>query len=184
MFPQSGSSLQLFTIGHGTADESRFAARLEAAGVKRVVDVRRFPGSRRWPWFGASEMAVWLPERGIAYVPAIDLGGRREPLPDSPNVVLRERGFRGYADYMGTSAFRVPFEQLLLDGARTPTAVVCSETLWWRCHRRLIADAAVLLAGAEVFHLVGETRQPHRVTAGARAAGDRVVYDAGRVELA
>ena len=173
----------LFTYGHGTVDEDTFASRLAAAGVGRVADVRRFPGSRRWPWFAAEAMAVWLPRHGIAYVPATELGGRRTPAPDSPNVVLREAGFRGYADYMATPAFGAAFARLLDEAAAAPTAIVCSETLWWRCHRRLIADAAVLLGGAEVVHLVGGTRQPHRLTEGVRRAANRLVYDAGRVEL-
>jgi uncharacterized protein (DUF488 family) len=167
----------LWTIGHGTADAATFVARLDAAGVRRVVDVRRFPGSRRWPWFNAAALAAWLPERGIGYVPAPELGGRRIPLPDSPNVVLREAGFRGYADYMATAPFRSGFAELLAEAAETPTAIMCSETLWWRCHRRLIADAAVLLRGASVVHLVGGAQQPHKVTPGARAAVDAVIYD-------
>ena len=169
--------MQLYTIGHGTADESLFAARLAAAGVARVVDVRRFPGSRRWPWFAATAMAAWLPQRAIAYVSATDLGGRRSPAPDSPNVVLRQPAFRGYADYMATVTFRDAFERLLAEANDSPTAVMCSETLWWRCHRRLIADAAVLLAGVDVVHLVGDARQPHRLTEGVRPAGEHVVYD-------
>ena len=170
--------MTLFTYGHGTTDETTFASRLGAAGVRRVVDVRRFPGSRRWPWFAAEAMVRWLPEHGLVYVAAPELGGRRTPLPDSPHVSLRERGFRGYADYMTTQPFRAAFEALLGAAAESPTAVVCSETLWWRCHRRLIADAAVLLAGIEVIHLVGQTRQPHKPTAGVRRAGDTLVYDA------
>lgn len=169
--------MTLFTLGHGTVDEATFAARLHAAEVACVVDVRRFPGSRRWPWFAADAMRVWLPERGIAYVPAVALGGRREPAPDSPNVALRERGFRGYADYMATEAFRTAFAELLAGASERRTAIVCSETLWWRCHRRLVADAATLLAGVEVVHLVGAARQPHRPTAGVRRVGERLVYD-------
>lgn len=170
--------MSLFSIGHGTAEQETFVARLHAAGIRRIVDVRRFPGSRRWPWFAAEAMAAWLPAAAIAYVPAPDLGGRRTPRPDSPNVALRERGFRGYADYMETDAFRARFDALLAEAAEAPTAMMCSETLWWRCHRRLIADAAVLLAGTDVVHLVGDQRQAHRVTAGVRRAGDRLVYDA------
>jgi uncharacterized protein (DUF488 family) len=169
--------MTLFTLGHGTLDAPTFIARLAAADAHRVVDVRRFPGSRRWPWFAAAAMARWLPEHGIAYVPATDLGGRRETAADSPNVALRERGFRGYADYMQTDAFRGAFDALLGGAAAIPTAIVCSETLWWRCHRRLIADAAVLLAGVDVVHLVGTIRQPHRLTSGVRRDGERLFYD-------
>jgi uncharacterized protein (DUF488 family) len=169
--------MTLFTLGHGTAAEEIFAARLRAAGVDRVVDVRRFPGSRRWPWFSATAMSTWLPAHAIAYVPAVTLGGRRQPAADSPNVALRERGFRGYADYMATDAFRSAFAELMRDAASAPTAIVCSETLWWRCHRRLIADAAVLLREASVVHLVGEGRQPHRLTPGVRKDRDLLVYD-------
>ncbi|MEO7039532.1 MAG: DUF488 domain-containing protein [Candidatus Elarobacter sp.] len=169
--------MQLYTIGHGTADESLFVARLAAAGIARLVDVRRCPGSRRWPWFAAEAMAEWLPRHAVAYVSALDLGGRRTPVPDSPNIVLRERGFRGYADYMATPAFHAAFERLLAEGRASTTAVMCSETLWWRCHRRLIADAAVLLGEADVVHLIGEKRQAHRLTEGVRLAGGQVVYD-------
>lgn len=177
------STTTLFTQGHGTSDAQTFADWLRAAGVERVVDVRRFPGSRRWPWFGAAEMAIWLPEHGLAYVPATELGGRREPLPDSPNVILRERGFRGYADYMATEPFRAAFARLLDEAAESPTAIVCSETPWWRCHRRLISDAAVLLGGAKVVHLIGGTQHPHRLTEGVRRAGDRLIYDGGEQQL-
>ena len=177
------STTTLFTLGHGTADAPSFVDRLRAAAVERVVDVRRFPGSRRWPWFGAAQMAVWLPEHGIAYVPAVELGGRRDPRSDSPNTRLRERGFRGYADYMATEPFRAALTRLLDEAAASPTAIVCSETLWWRCHRRLISDAAVLLGGAGVVHLVGETREPHRLTDCVRRDGDQLVYDGGEPGL-
>ena len=170
--------MTLYTYGHGTVDEATFVARLHAAGVRRVVDVRRFPGSRRWPWFAAEAMALWLPQNGLSYVPAPELGGRRAPRPDSPNVALREPGFRGYADYMATTPFRRAFDALLDGAAETSTAILCSETLWWRCHRRLVADAAVLLREIEVLHLVGAARQPHRPTAGVRRAGpDLLIYD-------
>jgi uncharacterized protein (DUF488 family) len=164
--------MTLFTLGHGTADAETFAARLHA-----------YPGSRRWPWFGAAEMARWLPRHGIDYVPATELGGRREPRPDSPNVALRERAFRGFADYMETEAFHAAFTRLLDEAATVPTALVCSETLWWRCHRRLISDAAVLLGGADVVHLVGTGRQPHRLTEGVRRAGNTLRYDGGEQTL-
>jgi uncharacterized protein (DUF488 family) len=169
--------MTLFTIGHGTADEATFAAHLADHEVVRVVDVRRFPGSRRWPWFGADAMARWLPERGFVYVPAPELGGRRTPRPASINTALREAGFRGYADYMETQPFRAAFDQLVRSAAEERTAVMCSETLWWRCHRRLIADAATLLRGIEVGHIIGGKLQAHRPTAGVRASDGHLVYD-------
>ena len=125
-------------------------------------------------------MRVWLPRHGVAYAGAPNLGGRRTPRRDSPNIALRNAAFRGYADYMSTPEFAAAFDALLHDAERVPTAVLCSETLWWRCHRRLIADAAVALRGVDVQHLVGEKLQPHRLTEGARVAAPGVlVYDAG-----
>ena len=169
--------MRLYTIGHGTVDAATFAERLRRAGVARVVDVRRYPGSRRWPQFDAAAMAAWLPAAGIAYVPCEALGGRRRPAPDSPNVTLREAGFRGYADYMRTPAFREAFDALLRAAREQPTAIACSETLWWRCHRRLIADAAMLIGGATVEHVIGDKIAPHRPTPGVRVAEGTLVYD-------
>ncbi len=178
------STNTLFTVGHGTAEQAAFADRLARAAIERVVDVRRYPGSRRWPWFAAAAMAEWLPAYGIAYVPMPELGGRRRPRPDSPNVVLREAGFRGYADYMQTGDFRAAFAALIDAAAGQATAVMCSETLWWRCHRRLIADAAALLRGVEVTHIVGASLQPHRPTDGVRVADhDTLLYDGGAPSL-
>ncbi len=171
--------MTLFTVGHGTAEADAFAQRVNRAGVRRVVDVRRFPGSRRMPWFAADALAKWLPEHGVAYVPAPELGGRRVPRRDSSNVALREAGFRGYADYMQTPEFRAAFGALLGDAASEPTAVMCAETLWWRCHRRLIADAAVALHAVDVLHVVGDTLQAHRLTAGVRVLDpETLTYDA------
>lgn len=170
--------MMLFTIGHGTVDEQTFAQRLQAADVRAVVDVRRFPGSRRWPWFEATAMARWLSEKGFRYVPAPALGGRRTPRPDSANVALRERGFRGYADYMETADFRTAFDEVLAPLLDEPAAIMCSETLWWRCHRRLIADYAVLVRGVPVTHIVGPRTDAHRPMSVARVVDGRVlVYD-------
>lgn len=115
-------------------------------------------------------MAEWVPDlSGATYEWRRELGGFRKTRPDSPNVALRHPAFRGYADYMQTPEFRDALAALL-DGARErPTAIMCSETLWWRCHRRLIADAAVLLHGVGVLHLMhAGAPQPHRPTPGAR----------------
>jgi uncharacterized protein (DUF488 family) len=122
-------------------------------------------------------MREWLGEAKIEYRPIPELGGRRTPLPDSRNTGLRNSGFRGYADYMGTLDFRMGFNALLALARERTTAIFCAETLWWQCHRRLVADAAVLLAGFEVIHLTAHTRATHIPTPGVRRDGDMLVYD-------
>jgi len=143
------------------------------------VDVRTAPGSRRNPQFNRADMGLWLPEAGISYRWEPRLGGFRRPRDGSPNLALAHPSFRGYADYMLTEEFRSALGQVLEDARREPTAVMCAETLWWRCHRRLIADAATLAFEADVAHLApGGKRGPHRLTEGARLAADgQVIYD-------
>lgn len=172
--------MELLTVGHGTLDADRFAALVGAAGVGRVVDVRSYPGSRRHPHFGREAMAAWLPAAGVAYDWAPALGGRRKVASGSPNVALRHEGFRGYADHMATAEFSAALDGLLAEVAAGPrTAVMCSESVWWRCHRRLLADATVLLRGVDVRHLLHDGRlTDHAVTDVARVDGDRLVYDA------
>jgi uncharacterized protein (DUF488 family) len=165
-----------YTLGHGTLQSDAFATTLRAAGVECAVDVRRFAGSRRNPQFGLPAMPGWLAAAGIAYRAMPELGGRREPLPDSPNRGLRNSGFRGFADYMATPAFATELGNLLSVAAERPTAIFCAETLWWSCHRKLIADAAVLLHGYEVVHLTNATRASHVPTPAARREGKIVTY--------
>jgi uncharacterized protein (DUF488 family) len=177
---------RLLTVGHGTAAASDLLAVLRAAGVERVVDVRSFPGSRRHPQHRREEMERWLPEAGISYAWQRDLGGFRKPAPDSPNTALRNDSFRGYADYMGTSRFGSAVGALLDELPTSVVTILCSETLWWRCHRRLISDAVVLLNGVEVVHLGHDGRvMPHVVTDVARVVpgGGRLVYDGGQERL-
>jgi uncharacterized protein (DUF488 family) len=171
---------RLYTVGHGTLAAGELAALLTGAGVELLVDVRSYPGSRRHPQFGRSEMERWLPEAGVAYRWERRLGGRRRTRPDSPHVALRNEAFRGYADHMDGPAFGAALDAVLAEAAERPTAVMCSETLWWRCHRRLLSDAAELTRGAEVRHLRHDgTPAPHAVTDGARVEDGRVVYDVG-----
>jgi uncharacterized protein (DUF488 family) len=165
-----------FTLGHGTLQLDAFALTLRAAGVDCAVDVRRFAGSRRNPQFGLPEMPAWLAAAGITYKALPDLGGRRDPLPDSPNTALRDRGMRGFADYMATPAFRTAFDALLTLATERSVAIFCAETLWWSCHRKLIADAAVLLAETTVVHLSSATKATHVLTPSARKEGEIVVY--------
>jgi len=173
-------SARLLTVGHGTATADELVALLEGAGVGRLVDVRIHPGSRRHPQFGQEAMTGWLAGAGVAYRWEPGLGGRRRPVPGSVNHALRNDAFRGYADYMRTSGFWSALDGLLAEAADVPTTVMCAETLWWRCHRRLLADAAVLARGAEVLHLDHRGRlEPHRPTDGVRRDGDLLAYDLG-----
>lgn len=173
-------TVELLTVGHGTLAAGELTGLLQGAGVDLLVDVRSYPGSRRHPHVGREQMAAWVPEAGIAYRWEPRLGGRRRTRPDSPNVALRNEAFRGYADHMATPEFRAGLDDLLAEAARRTTAVLCAESVWWRCHRRLLADAAELVGGATVRHLMHDGRlMPHRVTEGARRAGDHVVYDVG-----
>lgn len=169
------------TFGHGTLSEEDFASLVTAAGVIEIVDVRSFPGSRHNPQFGREEMQRWLPAAGVAYTWMRDLGGRRKPVPDSPHVALRHQSFRAYADHMDTDAFRAGVDDLLSLGEGR--AVMCSETVWWRCHRRLLADHLVLVRGVEVLHLMHDGRlTPHKPTDGVRLGGDRLIYDVGATQ--
>lgn len=177
---RTGGAWELLTVGHGTLDAGALADLLRSAGVEMVVDVRSYPGSRRHPHVGREAMDRWLPDAGVRYRWERRLGGRRRTRPDSPHVALRNTAFRGYADHMASDEFREGLDQVLAEAARRPVAVMCSESVWWRCHRRLVADAALLLRHVEVRHLMHDGRvRPHAVTDGVRRAGDRLVYDVG-----
>ncbi|HEY8543944.1 MAG TPA: DUF488 domain-containing protein [Acidimicrobiales bacterium] len=199
------TDLCLATVGHGTADAAPFADLLRGAGIALVADVRRYPGSRRHPHFGREVMGEWLPGAGIAYRWFPSLGGRRRGRPGSPNLGLRNEQFRAYADHMATDEFTRGVEELLAaarevergaaatrevetrggaaGGAATgapgaSVAVLCAETVWWRCHRWLLADHLVLVEGVEVRHLRHDGGwDPHPVTPEARRADGHVVYD-------
>ncbi len=117
------------------------------------MDVRTAPGSRRHPHVGREQLETWLPTAGIRYRWERRLGGWRKAGAGSPNGGLRNASFRGYADWMATAEFGAALDLLVEEAGQRPTAAMCSEAVWWRCHRRLLADAAVLLRGLEVLHL-------------------------------
>ena len=174
----------LLTVGHGTLPADEFVDLVHAAGVELVVDIRSFPTSRRHPQFRREAMQRWLPAAGVAYRWEPRLGGRRKARADSPHGALRVPAFRGYADHMETNEFAAALDELLADADRECTAVMCAESVWWRCHRRLLADAALLLRGAAVEHLFHDGRRsPHRPTPEARLDGRRIIYDAGETKL-
>jgi uncharacterized protein (DUF488 family) len=178
-------AVTLFTIGHSTRGIDELLGLLGEHGIETLIDVRRFPASRRHPQFSREALAASLAAAGIAYVHEPDLGGRRQPQPDSPHTAWRIAAFRGYADYMGSEPFAAALGRLLGSAARSRTVMMCAEAVPWRCHRRLIADAATA-AGAEVLHILGPGRaERHQLDANARVvvapdpAGVRLVYDRG-----
>jgi uncharacterized protein (DUF488 family) len=166
----------IFTVGHSTRSAEEFAALLEAHGVEAIADVRLIPKSRRYPHFADDQLARWLPDAGIAYVPFKQLGGRRRPAKDSVNVGWRNDSFRGYADFMQTDAFHRAVNQLAELAAQRPTATMCAEAVPWRCHRSLISDA-LLVRGWRVLDITSETRAPaHKLTRFARVDGLHITY--------
>lgn len=168
------------TVGHGTLEAEAFADLLTGAGIQTLIDVRRYPGSRRHPHFGTERMARWLPDAGITYRHLPALGGRRRPDPDSPHVGLRNDQFRAYADHMGSAAFTEALTALVDAAEDDSTAIMCAESLWWRCHRRLVADHLVLVEQVEVEHLFHDGRlATHAPTPEARTVDGRVIYDLG-----
>jgi uncharacterized protein (DUF488 family) len=175
--------LVVHTLGHSTRPLADFLAVLATHGITGIVDVRRFPASRRHPHFAREALARVLEDGGRRYEWLEALGGRREPLADSPHVAWRNASFRAYADHMDGEVFRRGLEHLVALAAERPTAVLCAEAVPWRCHRQLIADALVA-RGIEVRHAIGhEPPALHRLTSFARLEGSRLVYDVGHLPI-
>jgi uncharacterized protein (DUF488 family) len=160
----------LLTLGHGTATADELAQLIRGAAIESIVDVRTVPKSRRHAQFWREEMERWVPELGgSSYRWAPELGGFRKVNRNSCNIALRHPSFRAYADYMETEAFACALAELLAQAATARVAILCSETVWWRCHRRLISDAALILRGVSVQHLMHDGKlSPHIPTAGVR----------------
>jgi uncharacterized protein (DUF488 family) len=169
---------RVWTIGHSTRTLEEFLGLLAAHEVEAVADVRRYPGSRRWPHFGREVLAGELERRGLVYEWLPELGGRRTPAPDSPNTGWRSAAFRGYADYMATGEFAAGLDRLVNLALGLRAVILCAESLWWRCHRGLIADV-LRWRGFEVFHIMGPgSAAPHPYTAAARIVDGRLSYAA------
>jgi uncharacterized protein (DUF488 family) len=170
----------IYSVGHSTRDLADFLGLLAAHGVRQVVDVRRYPASRRHPHFARDALAVALAGAGIAYWHEGDLGGRRVARSDSTNTAWRSGAFRGYADHMETDAFQHALGRVIELGRARPTTLLCAEAVPWRCHRQLIADA-LLARGESVSHILGLARlDPHALSPHARVLPGGVVrYPAG-----
>jgi uncharacterized protein (DUF488 family) len=174
--------LTLYTIGHSTRSLDELIDALRAHGIQTLVDVRAFPMSRRLPHFNRESLEASLPAAGIEYRWMPALGGRRKKQrDDSPNTALRNDQFRNYADYMLTPEFQAAVGEVLELAASRPTAVMCAERVWFRCHRMLISDY-VVAHGNRVLH-IDDSKPPreHKLTADARVRDGVLVYTGDRL---
>jgi uncharacterized protein (DUF488 family) len=167
----------VFTIGHSTRGIEEFIALLTEFGVTLLIDVRRFPMSRRYPHFNKPELAAALLTAGIGYRHEEILGGRRSPAANSRNSAWRSPQFRGYADHMDSAAYRHAVDQITSEAAHTVQAVMCAEAVPWRCHRNLLADA-LIVRGIDVLHIMAAGKSSrHQLNKDARVMENhRIVY--------
>lgn len=173
----SARAPRIWTIGHSTREIGVFLSLLNENGIKTLADVRMYPGSKRYPHFGREALANSLSDTGIRYEHFPELGGRRKAKPDSKNTAWRSEMFRGYADYMETEEFQKGIARLGdLAEKSGPTAIMCAEAVWWRCHRSLISDY-LKARGVEVFHILDHKKvEPHPFTSAARIVNGELSY--------
>ena len=170
--------LPVWTVGHSTRTLIKLVTVLQAYDIELIADVRRFPGSRRLPQFGAVELEQGLSASGIGYKWFPSLGGRRQPDSNSPNGAWTNAAFRGYADHTTTDEFAEGLHDLLVLAGGLRTAVMCAEVLWWRCHRRIISDVLVSV-GYDVIHIRDEaSSETHKLSPPARMVDGHLSYAA------
>ena len=169
--------MRIWTIGHSTRAIDEFISLLKENEIKLLADVRAWPGSKRYPQFNKDALAESLNAHGIGYEHFPELGGKRKSKPDSLNTAWRNASFRGYADYMETEQFQKGIDRLLDVAVEAgPTAIMCAEAVWWRCHRSLIADY-LKARGVEVLHVLGANKvEPHPYTSAARIVKGELSY--------
>ncbi len=168
--------MTIWTIGHSTRPLGEFIGLLASQQIALLADVRSHPGSRKFPQYNQDSLAASVEAAGVAYVHFPELGGRRRAAPNSVNIVWRNASFRGYADYMQTAAFRDGIDRLLGAAQKKRTAIMCSEAVWWRCHRSMIADY-LKAGGVRVMHILTLTEvQEHPYTSAARIIDGRLSY--------
>jgi uncharacterized protein (DUF488 family) len=174
--PVQSNRIQVFTVGHSTLSADAFVATLASHGIEVVADVRRFPGSRRHPQFGAAALEATLSAHAMDYVWLSRLGGRRRDAPAAQHMGWHNPSFRSYAAYTWSDEFAEGLFELLNIAAAARTAIMCSEFAWWRCHRSLIADV-LLFVGVDVMHIMGQgVATPHHYTEPARIVAGELVY--------
>lgn len=166
----------IWTIGHSTHSMDDFIKILKSFKIETVVDVRRYPGSRKFPHFNKDQLSLFLPENGITYTHLEDLGGRRKVNKESTNTAWRLLSFRGYADYMETTVFKNAMKDLESISKNSRVAYMCSEAVWWSCHRSMISDY-LKVKGYRVIHIMGENKSmEHPYTKPAKIVQGKLVY--------
>ena len=174
----------IYTVGHSTHPIERFLELLGEHSIAILADIRSFPGSRRWPQFNQEQLAEALGRGGIEYRWLKRLGGRRHgKRADSPHVAWTVAAFRSYADYTESDEFAKGLDELMAVADRAPTAIMCSEGLWWQCHRRIVSDQ-MTVGGWDVRHIMPDGKlQTHRLPDFASVVEGRIVYDGGQQPL-
>ena len=173
---------KIWTIGHSTHTLEEFVAMLQYFNIEEVVDIRSYPGSRKYPQFNKEALEISLPLNKISYVHLKDLGGRRKADPDSKNTIWHHLAFRGYADYMETSEFRQGIRNLEEIATQKRTVYMCSEAVWWRCHRSMVSDF-LKVQGWEVMHIMGIGKETeHPFTAPASVVDGELTYGGNIIE--
>jgi len=166
----------IWTIGHSTRSFEELVAMLRSFNIQLVADIRNYPGSRRFPQFNKDSLEVTLPQQDMEYIHLKDLGGRRKPAPFSKNTAWRNAAFRGYADYMETDSFIHAVKTLETAARKHRTAFMCSEAVWWRCHRALVSDY-LKAHGWTVVHIMGiGKKEDHPYTSAAKLADGQLSY--------
>jgi len=167
---------KVWTIGHSTHDFEEFIAILKSFEIEFLIDIRRFPGSKRYPHFNKENLEKSIKESGMSYIHLEELGGRRKVQPNSKNTAWRLESFQAYADYMETESFKIAIEKLKSIAQTNKTAFMCAEAVWWSCHRSLVADY-LKQDGWTVMHIMGENKSTeHPYTKPARIVSGKLVY--------
>jgi uncharacterized protein (DUF488 family) len=166
----------IWTIGHSTRTLEELVEMLRCFQIEMLVDIRSYPGSRRYPHFNKEALEISLPQNNLQYLHLKELGGRRKVNPNSKNTAWRHLAFRGYADYMDTEAFKEGITALEKIALQKPTAYMCSEAVWWRCHRSMVSDY-LKAGGWKVMHIMGISKaEEHPYTAPAKIENGRLTY--------
>jgi len=173
---KTDQSKTVWTIGHSTHSLNELVAMLHSFNIETVVDIRSYPGSRKFPQFNKEALEVSLPENNIEYLHLKKLGGRRKVNPESKNTTWRHAAFRGYADYMESESFAEGIKELIVIALEKRTAYMCSEAVWWRCHRSMVSDY-LKAHGWDVQHIMGVNKaSEHPYTKPARIVDGELTY--------